>query len=236
MHIETFACRKQEKALMPLHSGETGSGTMNTLTFLYTGLGCWGGHLSAGKFQNKAYYTFSELCRTDHHNNHHPRRQQKTRETSAFACLGIKVGGGFSSTPLCLKTSAWLTACIQYVWLQGTDHHRGFPWWPPSCVHSSNTLLASFTWDGDVPLEGLSCRAREKRWTLQSKDCIPCAQLFPLWWDHIVRTVQVIMRSTARIKEQPQALWWGDSKKDCVKSTICRPQRCLGEGHVGVCR
>lgn len=133
----------------------------NARTFLYTGLGCWGGHLSAGKFQNKAYYTFSELCRTDHHNNHHPRRQQRTRETSAFACLGIKVGGGFSSTPLCLKTSAWLTAWIQYVWLQGTDHHRGFPWWPPSCVHSSNTLLASFTWDEDVSLEGLGCRARE---------------------------------------------------------------------------
>lgn len=78
------------------HSGEKAKWD-NALTFLYTDWGCWGGHLSAGRFQNKAYYTFSELCRTDHRNNHHPGRQQRTRETSASVCLGTEVGGGFSS-------------------------------------------------------------------------------------------------------------------------------------------
>lgn len=76
-----------------------------TLTFLYTGWGCWGGHLSAGKFQNKAYYTFSELCRTDHHNNHHPGRQQRNQEKHQFLFA-------WESKCVCVWGGLFLKACF----------------------------------------------------------------------------------------------------------------------------
>lgn len=223
------------------HSGEKAKGD-NALTFLYTGWGCWGGHLSAGRFQNKAYYTFSELCRTDHRNNHHPGRQQRTRETSAFVCLGTEAGGGFSSKLVSL--SLGLKALCQEPVPEDICMADFRELTSTGASPGGHTVVSKAQTHFCLPSPGMgrchwkvsAVELERRRELCKARIIFPLAPLCPLWWDHIVRAAQVIMNSAARIKEQPQALWWGDSNKHCVKSTICRPQRCPGEGHVGVCR
>lgn len=97
MHVDFCPpCGRQERAFLSLPlGGQIG----NILTSSCTGWGCWGEHLSADKFQNKAYCMFSELCRTDHHNNHHPGRQQKSREKNHFYLPENKGPGGGREGP-----------------------------------------------------------------------------------------------------------------------------------------
>lgn len=115
-----------------------GEQSANILTSSYIGWGCWGEHLSADKFQNKAYYTFSELCRTDHHNNHHPGRQQKNREKHHFYCPESRGPG---------EMGLFTKACFGVSWVGGSVPRDAG--WKVSVVTSLH--LALVIWKNHVP-------------------------------------------------------------------------------------